>query len=149
MHDAWERSKGSRERSGAVRGHRKGVSRVDLRAARIANTAVFFTTGLVFASWAARIPAVQGRLHLGNGELGLAVLGLEAGAIVGLPVGGAVVSRAGTRRALRLGFVAYPGALCVVGLAPSLGWLVAALAAFALANSVVDVAMNAQGAELE
>jgi MFS family permease len=123
-------------------------SPVEHRARRGA-TAIFFLTGWVFAAWASRIPAVKEELHLPAGALGLAVLGLEAGAIVGLPAGGALVARLGSRRALRLGFVAYPVALLAVAWAPGLGALGTALGAMAAASSLVDVAVNTQGVELE
>src|SRR5918998_208647 len=65
----------------------------------------------------------------------------------------AVAPSPGDRRArrpcLRLGFAVFPTALLGVALAPGLAWLTAALAVMAAANSVVDVAMNAQGVELE
>lgn len=77
------------------------------------------------------------------------MLGLEGGALAGLPAGGALVARLGSRPCLRLGFAVYPTALLGVALAPGLAWLAAALAVLAAANSVVDVAMNAQGVELE
>jgi MFS family permease len=117
--------------------------------ARRAATAIFFLTGWVYAAWASRIPAVKEGLHLPAGALGLAVLGLEAGAIVGLPLGGALVARLGSRRALRSGFVAYPMALVAVAWAPGLGALAVTLAAMAAATSLVDVAVNTQGIELE
>jgi predicted MFS family arabinose efflux permease len=117
--------------------------------ARAATFAVFFVTGAVFAAWATRIPGTQERLGLSPGSLGLAILGLEGGAIVGLPLGAALVSRLGSPLSLRLGFAVFPAALVLVGLAPGLVALMAAVAVFAAANSVVDVAMNAQGVELE
>jgi MFS family permease len=110
---------------------------------------LFFLTGLVSATWAARLPAVQEELGLSAGQLALAILALEAGAIAGLPAGGALVGRRGGRAVLRLGFVAYPAALAAVGFAPALWVLAAALGAMAFANSLVDVAMNVQGVELE
>ena len=117
--------------------------------ARAATALVFFLTGFVVAAWATRIPAVQERLGLSPGTFALAVAGLEAGALAGLPAGGALVARLGSRPCLRLGFAVYPTALPGVALAPGLAWLTAALAVMAAANSVVDVAMNAQGVELE
>ena len=119
------------------------------RRARAATAVVFFVTGFVVAAWATRIPAVQERLGLSPGTFALAVAGLEAGALAGLPAGGALVARLGSRPCLRLGFAVYPTALLGVALAPGLAWLTAALAVMAAANSVVDVAMNAQGVELE
>jgi predicted MFS family arabinose efflux permease len=110
---------------------------------------VFALAGLVGASFAARIPALQDRLDLSAGELGLAFLALEAGAVVGLPGGGALVARIGSRASLRLGFAVFGPALAAVALAPSLAALAAALAVMAAANSVIDVAMNTQGVEAE
>jgi MFS family permease len=121
----------------------------ELRAARAAVTAIFFLAGATIAAWSTRIPAIQERLGLSAGALGLAILGLEGGAVVGLPAGGALVARLGSPSALRIGFVGFPGGLVAVALAPSLGALMLALAVMAAATSVIDVAMNAQGIELE
>src|SRR5829696_6892548 len=111
--------------------------------------AVFAVAGWLSATWATRIPSIKEELGLSAGELAVAILGLEAGAVAGLPGGAAIVGRAGSRRALRGAFPAFALALVAVGLAPGLGFLAAALAAMAFANSVVDVALNAQGIELE
>jgi MFS family permease len=110
---------------------------------------LFFLTGLVSATWAARLPAIQESLGLSPGRLALAILALEAGAILGLPAAGALVGRRGSRPILRAGFAAYPAALAAAGAAPGLSTLAASLAAMAFANSLVDVAMNVQGVELE
>ena len=119
------------------------------RGARAATTLIFFLTGFVYAAWATRIPAIKADLGLSDGALGVAILGLEAGAIAGLPAGGALAERAGSPTALRFGFAVYPAALLGVALAPTLPALAVALAAMAAGSSVVDVAMNAQGIELE
>jgi MFS family permease len=120
-----------------------------LSRARAAATAVFFITGAVSASWAARIPAVQDRLDLSAGALSVAFLALEGGAVLGLPLGGALVAHIGSRWSMRLGFGIYPAALLASAFAPSLLWLAAAIGVMAAANSVVDVAMNTQGVEIE
>lgn len=116
---------------------------------RTAVTAVFFLTGAVSGTWAARVPAIQEQLSLSPGELALAVLAIEAGAVAGLPLGAAAVARLGERRSLRAGFAVFPAALVLATLAPGLGWLALALMVWAGANSVIDVAMNAAGVRLE
>jgi MFS family permease len=125
------------------------MASVEDRRARVATTVVFFMTGFVFAAWGTRIPAIQERLALSPGELAVAVLGLEGGAVIGLPAGGALCSRLGSRQSLRIGLAIYPTALFAAALAPRLVWLTAALAVMAAATSVIDVAMNVQGVELE
>jgi MFS family permease len=117
--------------------------------ARWAATASFFVVGSLGAAWGTRIPAIKADLGLSAGTLALAILGLEGGAVLGLPTGAALVARLGSRGTLRLGFAVFAPALVAVALAPGLAWLAAALALMALGNSVVDVAINSQGVELE
>jgi MFS family permease len=124
-------------------------TRTGLRAARAATTLTFFLTGAVFATWAARLPALTERLALSPGGASVALTGVEAGALGGLAVAGRLVAALGSARGLRVGFTAYPTALVAVALAPSLSWLVAAMAVLGVANSAIDVAMNVQGVELE
>ena len=58
--------------------------------ARFGAGACFLLTGFVYASWASRVPAVKDGLGLGDGEFAVALLGLEAGAVLGLQLGGIV-----------------------------------------------------------
>src|SRR4051812_49752375 len=85
--------------------------------ARAATTLIFFLTGAVFAAWSTRLPTIKEDLHLSDGALALAILGLEAGAIAGLPAGGAGGARARKRAAPRGGLVALPGRPVAAGLA--------------------------------
>jgi predicted MFS family arabinose efflux permease len=137
------------ESRAASLGARNVESSAGLRRARAAATVAFLLTGAVFATWAARIPAVQERLELSPGELSIALVCIEAGAITGLTAGARLVAAHGSRSSLRLGFGVYPGALVVAAAAPSLGLLAIALAVMGAANSVIDVAINVQGVELE
>jgi MFS family permease len=110
---------------------------------------VFIATGGIFASWGARVPAVQEELGLSAGELAIAILGIEGGAVLGLPLGGALTTRIGSRRTLRIGFAGYGAGMAAVGVAPSLPALTATLVLTTAATSLNDVAMNVQGVELE
>src|SRR4029077_21099473 len=84
--------------------HRGGPGMTDVRRARGAVTAIFFLNGLLFGAWAARIPAIRDRLALSDGELGLALALLPVGAIIAMPLAGALAARAGSRRAPRAAF---------------------------------------------
>jgi MFS family permease len=122
---------------------------IEVRRARAAATAVFLLTGVVTASWSARIPAIQQRLGLSSAALGMVFASLEGGAVLGLPAAGALVARLGSGAGLRLGLLLYPPGLVAVAAAPGLGWLCAAVATMAAGNSLMDVAMNAQGVEVQ
>jgi predicted MFS family arabinose efflux permease len=115
------------------------------RRARIGTAACFLLTGVTSASWASRVPAIKDGLALSDGQFAIALLGLEAGAVLGLQLGGLVVPRTGSRRALTTSLVVFSCTLLGPALAPSLLVLAASLFVFAGLNSVVDVAMNAQG----
>jgi len=121
----------------------------DARRARGAVTAIFLLNGLLFGSWAARIPAVRDRLALSDGELGVALAFLPIGAILAMPLAGALAARVGSRGATRLAFAIACVTAGVVALAPSL----VALALLALGLGVgmgsLDVAMNVHGVTVE
>jgi MFS family permease len=104
---------------------------------------------MIFASWVTRIPAVQARLLLSPGELGLALLGTAAGALVAMNLSGYLSARFGSRS------VVTSAALCLcvlfplLALAPTLPVLVATLVLFGASNGSMDVAMNTQGVAVE
>lgn len=127
---------------GRVSGRRAGK-------ARIGAGACFLLTGFVYASWASRVPAVKGDLGLGDGGFAIALLGLEAGAVLGLQLGGLAVPRTGSRPALTVSLFAFSVALLLPAFAPNLPLLAAGLFLFAALNSVADVAMNAQGVAVQ
>jgi MFS family permease len=117
--------------------------------ARLSAMLLFALTGLVFATWAARIPARKADLGLSDGQLALAFVGLNAGAVLGLQLGAAAVTRLGSRPVLAVALPAFALLLLPLAVAPNLPLLTAALALFALTNSVVDVALNDQGVGLQ
>jgi hypothetical protein len=120
-----------------------------LHGAGVGAAAYFLLTGIIFATWASRVPAIKGGLDLSDGQFAIALLGLEAGAVFGLQLGGLIVPRVGSRRALTSSLVVFTCALVGPAFAPGLLLLAASLFAFAALNSVVDVAMNTQGLALQ
>lgn len=119
------------------------------RAARIAVTVVFFAAGGAYGSWVARIPSLQEELEATTSELGLALFGVAAGAVLALPVAGWLTARLGSRIVTRAGLVGVAVVLPLIGLAPTLALLAAAFAAFGIAASMLDLAMNAHGVAVE
>jgi len=106
-------------------------------------------TGFVFANFASRVPAIKEGLGITDGQLAVGFVGLNAGAILGLQLGGMMVPRTGSRPALVVGLLAFSAAISLPALAPGLPALVGALFLLAVFNSVVDVAMNAQGVTVQ
>jgi alpha-glucosidase len=123
--------------------------RKPLLRARRAVALVFFVSGMVMASWYARIPTVQGKLDLSPGALGIALLGMPIGAIIAMPLTGWLLERTGSRPIVRAGSIAYCTALLPAAFAPNLELLTIALVAFGTANGVLDMSMNAHAVAVE
>jgi MFS family permease len=121
----------------------------ELRWSRVAIGGYFFILGTAFAVWGARLPAIKESLHLSDGQLGLALFAMPAGSVLTLPVSGRVADRFGLVRVLRLAGALNPAALVLLGLAPDLGVLMAALAVYGALFGLLDVSMNACAARLE
>jgi predicted MFS family arabinose efflux permease len=116
---------------------------------RLAVLGVFFANGVVIGTWVVRIPAVQQRLGLGEGLLGVALLGVAVGALAAMPLVGALVSRFGSRRIVGATALLLVLALVLPALAANLFLLVPALMLLGAANGGLDVAMNAQAVAVE
>jgi MFS family permease len=127
----------------------EAIDRRSLRAARLAVLAIFFLSGFGFGNWAVRIPAVQERLGLGEGLLGLALLGMAVGSLVSMPLAGGLISRLGSRRVVGATALAYSLMLPLLAVAPNLALLVASLALVGAATGSLDVSMNAQAVAVE
>jgi MFS family permease len=120
-----------------------------VRAARWAVLAVFAINGSYFGAWATRIPAIRGRLELTDGQLGVALGCVALGAIIAMPLAGAVAARVGSRSAVRVCTVLSSAGVACVALAPSFGALAALAFAFGVGMGALDVTMNAHGVTVE
>ncbi len=115
-----------------------------LRRARVAVSLIFFVHGAVFASWAARVPAVKDELHLSEGMLGVVMAGPGLGALAGSQLGGLMVQRLGSRTVSGLAPVALSLPLGLVPVAQSAWPLMGVLVLLGAADGCTSVAMNAQ-----
>ena len=120
-----------------------------LSSPRAAVSAAFLIHSTVSGTWAPRLPAIKESLGLSDGELGTALVGLAIGLVVGTRLAGAPVDRFGSRPVMRVGFPLLAATLLLPGLADSLVALFLSLFVLGLASGALDVAMNAQGIEVE
>jgi MFS family permease len=118
-------------------------------AARAAVAIVFFVNGFAFATWVSRIPAVRDQLSLTEGQLGTALFGLAAGALVAFPLAGRTTAMKGARAVTLLSGLVYCLALPGPAFAGGLALLVLSLFVFGAANGAMDVSMNALAVEVE
>lgn len=128
------------------------VPQPGLTAAAAATFVVFGINGLVFASWAARIPAVTETLQITSGQMGTLLLCTAVGSLLALPTAGLVVGRIGTANTVRFGGLL--AAAAGVGIALSLSGesipgTAVSLFFFGIAIGLWDVSQNIEGADVE
>ena len=126
-----------------------GAALSRLGAARCATAWIFFANGAALGSWIPHIPDAKHALALGDGMLGLALLGMAAGSLIGLPLSGFLTARFGSGRTTTAAIFALLLATPLPILAPSMPVFALALALLGTANGAVDVAMNAQAIAIE
>ncbi|MEU7696178.1 MULTISPECIES: MFS transporter [Microbispora] len=121
----------------------------ELRRARFAVSVMFALHGAVTGGFASRIPWVQDHVGVGPGGLGLALLAPAAGSILAMSTAGRLTHRFGVRAVTRAGIGLWCLFLALPPMAPDLPLLCVALLLFGAVAGIADVAMNAQGVEVE
>ncbi|MCP3803641.1 MFS transporter [Allokutzneria sp. A3M-2-11 16] len=120
-----------------------------VRTARRATSLVFGMHAGLFAAWTPHIPLVKERLAVGDGVLGLLLLGAPIGALLAILAAGPMIARWGSRPMMMITAVGYGGVSFLLGLAGSGVALFLALMVWGAFQSALDVAMNAQAVLVE
>lgn len=116
---------------------------------RIAVGSFFFIQGLVFASWASRIPDIKNTLHMNDAALGGVLLAIPMGQLSAMALSAFLVSKLGSKRMLISAALFYPLALVCLGLANSPWHLSMGLFLFGMAANMTNIAVNTQGVGVE
>src|SRR5260370_34074278 len=111
--------------------------------------ACFLVHGRVVSTWVSRIASVKCALPLGDGALGLALLGTAIGSVSAIPLCGAMVVRRGSRTIARWTAAGFCLSLLAIPLAYDTASLFAALLFYGAMAGANDVAMNAQAVATE
>ena len=109
----------------------------------------FFLQGLVFASWASRIPDIRHQLGLNDAELGGVLFALPCGQMAAMALSGYLVGRFGSRRMLLLAGCLYPVMLVGLGLAGTVWQLWLTLALFGVVSNLHNISVNTQAVGVE
>ncbi|MFE0728753.1 MFS transporter [Streptomyces antibioticus] len=120
----------------------------DLTRLRIALTAFFALDGFVFAGWVVRIPAIKEQTGASAGDLGLALLGVSAGAVVTMTLTGRLCRRYGSHPVTVVCAVLLALSVTLPPLTHSVPALGAALFVFGSAYGGINVAFNSAAVDL-
>lgn len=116
---------------------------------RIAVSTFYFIQGIVFASWASRIPDIQSRLQLSDAGLGSVLFAMPAGQLAAMMLSGYLVNRYGSKAMLTIGALLYPAALILLGLSQDVWQLTGGLFLFGITGNLCNISVNTQGVQVE
>jgi MFS family permease len=119
------------------------------RRARIGASAAFAVQGLCFAAVIARVPVLQTRFGLSDGQLTLILGAVPIVAGVGSVLAGVLAPRLGSGTVLRIAGVGVAAATAADGVVDRLPALYAAVASLGLFLGAVDATMNMQGVAVQ
>lgn len=129
------------------------LDRRTLVAWRAAIFTIFFVTGLGFASWASRLPAVKDDLAINDLQIGVLLFIAGAASLVGLSLANVIVVRWGARRGMIGTILTFAAGLLIVGAGVQIlqDYAVTGvgLALMGIGMSATDVMMNVEAAAVE
>ena len=117
--------------------------------ARIATGAMFFLNGCAFSTWASRIPAIQDKLHVGTGLLGVALLSMAVGALIAMCFAGRLIATRGSRPVIGIMAALASCLLALAAVPNNLLALSLVITVFGLTLGTMDVSMNAHAVVVE
>ena len=119
------------------------------RRSQLAVASLFGALGFSYGTWTSRLPAIKANLGLSTSQVSVVLLFAALGAIFSFPVTAAALHKLGSRGASLLSGVLLAVGLVVFGLAPTWALACAVMCLYGVLASTMDVAMNAQGVEVE
>ncbi|MGW2425443.1 MFS transporter [Streptomyces sp. NPDC001709] len=120
----------------------------DLTRLRAALTAFFALDGFIFAGWVVRIPAIKQQTDASAGTLGLALLGVSAGAVITMTLIGRLCRRYGSHPVTVVCAVLLSLSVSLPPLTHSTPALGAVLLVFGAAYGGINVAFNSAAVDL-
>jgi MFS family permease len=122
---------------------------LDKKRIRLAVIFYFFSMGLVFASWASRIPDIKTKLQLNDAVFGTILFSLPVTQFTMMTFSGKLVTRFGSRKVVLFAMPLYTLALINIGLVNE-GWQLAiALVLFGIGGNLCNISINTQGVTTE
>ncbi len=120
-----------------------------LRTHRLAVFSLFVVNGFLYASWAARVPALQELYGVGDAAFGLVLICASGGAFVSMPFSAYVNARYGVVPVSVVTGVGYAAAVALMPWFASPYVLYPLFFVMGVNFGLLDVAMNAQAVEVE
>ncbi|HSN37658.1 MAG TPA: MFS transporter [Arthrobacter sp.] len=120
---------------------------------RNAVVTAYAVSGIAFATWVSRLPAIRDGLDLTPGNVGLLLLCMTLGSFISVSASGLIVLRFGSKQTIRIGSILVGAGLVLSGLGTSVlaspPVAAAGLAVIGLGTASWNTASNVEGAAVE
>jgi MFS family permease len=116
---------------------------------RVSVSYYFFFCGLIFSTWAARIPSVKDHFNLNEAQLGGILFMLPMGSLVALPIAGWSVHRFGSKWVTIIATISYGLLLILISQSTVIWQLSLLLFFFGFAGDILNISMNTQGLSVQ
>lgn len=116
---------------------------------RLSISIYFFVCGLIFSSWASRIPTIKDKFDFNEAELGAVLFALPLGALCALPLSGWVVHKFGSKRISIASLVLYSLSLFSISVISTVPQLTTVLFFFGFIGNLANISMNTQGLSIQ
>jgi fucose permease len=120
-----------------------------LRQARWATRAQFASLGAISGAWGVHVPSAKAHFAVDEAALAGLLLAGAIGALSALLMAGRLVARLGARDTALITIITMGASLAVLLWLPDFGAGLVAMAVFGASGSLFDMAINAEGTELE
>jgi MFS family permease len=122
---------------------------VSKKKARVITGIFYFISGIITATWASRIPDIQQKLQLSDGELGLVLFSLPIGLFIAMPISARLVAKYGSANLIPVSSILFVGLLCFLGFSNGVWQLCASLFLYGLARNFFNITLNTHSIEVQ
>ena len=128
---------------------KQGGTLANKKRIRLSVTLFYFSMGVMFASWASRIPDIKTKLQLNDAIFGTILFAMPVAQFLMMTFSGKLVTRFGSRKIILFALPLYSICLSNIGLVRE-GWQLAiALFLFGLTGNLCNISINTQGVAAE
>lgn len=116
---------------------------------RTAISVYFFVFGLIFSTWASRIPSFKDSFNFDEAQLGAILFSLPLGALAALPPSGWIVHKFGSKLIGISSLIIYSTLLFLLSIANTVPVFAVVLFFFGFIGNVTNISMNTQGLSIQ
>lgn len=120
-----------------------------LKKSRISVCGFFLIMGMIFGTWASRIPFIKMRLGLDDAQLGNILFAIPFGQIIAMFISAWIIKKAGSKTALIIAAPITSLFVLSAGVAPNKATLIISLFFFGMSDNLFNISANTQGVNVE